>query len=132
MQLLQTAFLLVDEIINFITNEISLFKFLPQRSGDIIREVIHKPAGDGSVGAEDEAVVNLAVALHPAARAVQPLDIQKPLIDSMGERQLAVHIASTSQRPRRNPKLIPGVHDVIFNLLPHEVCKAFIDLPQES
>ena len=73
---------------------ILFIKFLPQRSGDIIREVIHQPAGDGGVGAEDEEVVNFAVALHPATRTVQPLDIQKPLIDSMGERQLAVHIAS--------------------------------------
>lgn len=73
---------------------ILFIKFLPQRSGDIIREVIHQPAGDGGVGAEDEAVVNFAVTLHPAAGLVQPLDIQKPFIDSMGERQLAVHIAS--------------------------------------
>ena len=35
-------------------------------------------------------------------------------------------IPAESQRPRRNPKLIPGVHDVIFNLLPHEAGKAFI------
>ena len=70
MQLLQTAFPLADGIINFITNEILFIKFLPQRSGDIIREVIHKPAGYGGVGAEDEAVVNLSVALHPVGRTV--------------------------------------------------------------
>ena len=49
---------------------ILFIKFLPQRSGDIIREVIHKPAGYGGVGAEDEAVVNLSVALHPVGRTV--------------------------------------------------------------
>ena len=74
----------------------TLLHLLPNPRGDILRETVHKFAGDGVVHAHDEAVVDLAGsgALGLAGTVAEAAEIQEAFLDGVGEGEGAAHLVA--------------------------------------